>query len=117
MGSGKFTTKLVGDDVMFCPMVVTIRKFSTPQELKDELNRTWRERNPTQPLSLSLSKIRSLKAESAKGASSIGLELSTVAYACIYLERLCLQRGTLQMRSRCVKQSHFFVTSLPSAVD
>ena len=37
--------------------------------------------------------IRKLKVEAALGAQELGLELSTVAYACVYFERLCLQKG------------------------
>lgn len=42
------------------------------------------------PPSLTLSKIRSLKQEALMAAVSFKMEVSTVALACIYFERLCL---------------------------
>jgi len=43
------------------------------------------------PPSLTLSKIRSLKSQALKAAVKANLEIGTVALACVYFERLCLE--------------------------
>jgi hypothetical protein len=91
LGAGKYSQKL-GSDGTLGPVLITLVQFSTSAQLKNELNDLWRDRHPEQPPSLSLSKLRNLKAEALHGAHAINLEVATVAYACVYLERLCLQR-------------------------
>jgi len=91
LGAGKYSQKL-GSDGTLGPVLITLVQFSTSAQLKNELNDLWRDQHPEQPPSLSLSKIRNLKAEALHGAHAIDLEVTTIAYACVYLERLCLQR-------------------------
>lgn len=43
------------------PVVFSVILFVNPKQLKDELNRQFREKHPELPPSLTLSKIRSLK--------------------------------------------------------
>jgi Cyclin, N-terminal domain len=43
------------------------------------------------PPSLTLSKIRSIKSQALKAAVKANLEIGTVALACVYFERLCLE--------------------------
>lgn len=45
------------------PVVFSVILFVNPKQLKDELNRQFREKHPELPPSLTLSKIRSLKVE------------------------------------------------------
>ena len=107
MSQGKYCQVIRGDDALG-PIVCSVLKFAKSKDLKDELNHEWRERHPDMPSSLSLSKIRNLKTEALNGccknwkAESLhgyndegkedSCEVVTVAYACIYFERLCLQR-------------------------
>lgn len=50
----------VGDSSMG-PVIFSVILFVNPKQLKDELNRQFRDKNPSLPPSLTLSKIRSLK--------------------------------------------------------
>ncbi|CAN0404465.1 unnamed protein product, partial [Ectocarpus sp. 13 AM-2016] len=70
--------------------VSSVLLFVKPRVLKDELNARFREEHPMLPPSLTLSKIRSVKRQALLGCYRAGMEVSTVALACIYFERLCL---------------------------
>ncbi|CAM9412182.1 unnamed protein product [Ectocarpus fasciculatus] len=72
------------------PVVSSVLLFVKPRVLKDELNTRFREEHPLLPPSLTLSKIRSVKRQALLGCYRAGMEVSTVALACIYFERLCL---------------------------
>ncbi|CAB1097072.1 unnamed protein product [Ectocarpus sp. CCAP 1310/34] len=72
------------------PVVSSVLLFVKPRVLKDELNARFREEHPMLPPSLTLSKIRSVKRQALLGCYRAGMEVSTVALACIYFERLCL---------------------------
>jgi len=92
MKQGKYGIVSRGDDTLG-PVVVSILGFAEMRDLKAELNEQWREKNPDQPPSLTLSKIRNLKAEALEMCHRVcGLEVSTVAFACVYLERLIIER-------------------------
>lgn len=91
MGQGKYSQVIRGDDTLG-PIVCSILKHATMSDLKDELNNKWRERHLEQPSSLSLSKIRNLKSEALGVCHRTDIEVATVAYACIYFERICMQR-------------------------
>jgi hypothetical protein len=73
------------------PVISSIIHFVNKSELKESLNEQFRERHPTLPPSLTISKIRNLKKETLLTCMSIGFELSTVAIAMISFERLCLK--------------------------
>lgn len=100
MGQGKYCQVIRGDDALG-PVVCSVFKFAKSKDLKDELNNQWRERHPEMPSNLSLSKIRNLKTEAVNGScnDAIDCEAVTVAYACIYFERLCL-RGIVTKANR-----------------
>ncbi|CAN0279379.1 unnamed protein product [Ectocarpus sp. 6 AP-2014] len=72
------------------PVVSSVLLFVKPRVLKDELNARFREEHPLLPPSLTLSKIRSVKRQALLGCYRAGMEVSTVALASIYFERLCL---------------------------
>lgn len=73
------------------PVVFSIIHFRKPKQLKEELNKQFRERHPTLPPSLTLSKIRRLKKQAAIACyEGLGVELGTLALACVYFEKLCL---------------------------
>lgn len=73
------------------PIISSIIHFVNKQELKESLNEKFRERHPTLPPSLTLSKIRNLKKETLLTCMSIGIEVSTVAIAMVSFERLCMK--------------------------
>ncbi|CAK4761554.1 hypothetical protein LEN26_002595 [Aphanomyces euteiches] len=74
------------------PIVSSILRYVKPHELKEELNKQFREthtwlRDP----GMSLSKIRNLKQEALVMSQRIHLDVSSVALACVYFEKLVLQ--------------------------
>lgn len=73
------------------PVICSILQFVKPQDLKEELNRQFRERHPDLPPSLTLSKIRSVKRQALFGCHLVGTEVATMALAWVYFERLCLK--------------------------
>lgn len=73
------------------PMISSIILFKNINELKEDLNEQFREEHPELPRFLTLSKIRKLKKSALLGALNLDIEVSTVAMACIYFERLCLK--------------------------
>lgn len=73
------------------PIISSIIHFVKKQDLKLSLNEKFRERHPTLPPSLTLSKIRNLKKVTLLTCISIGIEISTVAMAMINFERLCMK--------------------------
>eukprot|EP01032_Pedospumella_encystans_P010270 gene10270-12022_t len=73
------------------PIISSIIHFVNKQDLKLSLNEKFRERHPSLPPSLTLSKIRNLKKVALLTCLSIGIEISTVAMAMINFERLCMK--------------------------
>ena len=73
------------------PMISSIILFKNINELKEDLNEQFREEHPELPRFLTLSKIRKLKKSALLGSLNLDIEVSTVAMACIYFERLCLK--------------------------
>ena len=73
------------------PIFSSIILYVNDKDLKDELNVKFREQHPHLPPSLTLSKIRNIKKTALLGCMKLDLEVSTVAYAVVYFERLCLK--------------------------
>lgn len=73
------------------PILGSIILFVNKQELKQSLNEQFRERHPTLPPSLTLSRIRTVKKAALLQCLSCGIEVATVAIAVINFERLCLK--------------------------
>lgn len=73
------------------PIISSILLYVNENELKDSLNDQFRERHPQLPESLTLTRIRALKKRILTFCISIGYEISTVAYAMVNFERLCLK--------------------------
>ncbi|ETV77187.1 hypothetical protein H257_09074 [Aphanomyces astaci] len=74
------------------PMVSSILRFVKPNDLKEELNKQFRETHTwLHDTDLSLSKIRNLKQEALLMGQRIHLDISTVALACVYFEKLVLE--------------------------
>ncbi|OQR83417.1 hypothetical protein ACHHYP_14744 [Achlya hypogyna] len=73
------------------PIVSSILRFVKPHDLKEELNKQFRETHAwLADAELSLSKIRNLKQEALAMAQRTLLDISTVALACVYFEKLVL---------------------------
>ena len=122
MVHGRHRHTMKGDKIVG-PLVSSIIQFVSPQVLKAELNKQYRDRfdrweppkekwkyigaNPEKgiytlcepgeergdirmPPSLTLSKIRAVKTRALFGCHKGGVEVATVALACVYFERLCL---------------------------
>lgn len=68
----------------------SISHFIRKEELKKELNEQFRQAHPGLDPSLSLSKIRNLKANLVRVSEALALELSTTAKAFVFFEKLCL---------------------------
>ena len=86
-----------------CPArsgLYTVDLFPEPRQLKDDLNAQFRERWEELPPSLTLSKIRAVKREALLGCHGAGVEIATVALACVLFERLCLLRLVCKARAR-----------------
>jgi Cyclin, N-terminal domain len=67
--------------------------------LKNSLNEQFRERHPQLPPSLTVSKIRNLKKSALLGCMALCIEVSTIASAVIFFERLCL-KGVITKANR-----------------
>ena len=120
MVQGRHRHVLVGDGRRTGPVISSILLFVNPKTLKEELNTEFRDRFPLLPPSLTLSKLRSLKRSSARMAYWSGLELSTLALACVYFERLCFQRCVTKFNRRvtfacCVLIAYKFNESVDCA--
>ncbi|CAM9317546.1 unnamed protein product, partial [Discosporangium mesarthrocarpum] len=103
MVSGKHRHVMCGDRNTG-PVMSSVLLFVKPRDLKDDLNAQFRERHPTLPPSLTLSKIRSVKRQALLGCHRAGVEVATVALACTYFERLCL-RGLVTKPNRQVSMA------------
>mmetsp|Transcript_12818 Transcript_12818/g.19294 ORF Transcript_12818/g.19294 Transcript_12818/m.19294 type:complete len:477 (-) Transcript_12818:154-1584(-) len=90
MMQGKHRYVLRGD-ASTGPVMSSVILFVNAKDLKDDLNEKFRERHPTLPQTLSLSKIRNLKKAALLGSLALDLEVSTVAIAFICFEQLCLK--------------------------
>lgn len=73
------------------PVVSSVILYVNEQELEASLNEQFRERHPTLPPSLTLSRIRELKKAVLVLCLTVGVEVSTVALGVINFERLCLK--------------------------
>ncbi|CEG43394.1 Cyclin ik3-1/CABLES [Plasmopara halstedii] len=84
---------VVRGDKSLGPIVSSILLFVKPHELKDELNQKFQEKHGwwLQDPSLSLSKLRHLKRQALMCSQRLGLEVATVALACVLFEKLVLQ--------------------------
>ncbi|KDO25057.1 hypothetical protein SPRG_09195 [Saprolegnia parasitica CBS 223.65] len=73
------------------PVVSSILRFVKPNDLKEELNKQFRETHLwLDDSELTLSKIRNLKQEALAMGSRTYLDISTIALACVYFEKLVL---------------------------
>ena len=84
---GKHRQVLQGD-ANVGPVICSVLMYVTPQDLKAELNRAFKERHPG--VELTLSKIRSLKRQALNICRTFDIELSICALACVYLEKLVI---------------------------
>jgi Cyclin, N-terminal domain len=67
------------------------RQSSVASTSSNEATAVPVEKTIRMPPSLTLSKIRSIKSQALKAAVKANLEIGTVALACVYFERLCLE--------------------------
>lgn len=78
-------------NVLTGPLICSVISYDNKLQLKEKLNEQYRERHPHLPPSLTLSKIRNLKAKTIKMCLDLEIEISTVAIAIICFERLVMQ--------------------------
>lgn len=78
---------------------VSILPYIKTKVLKEEVNQLFRKQNPHLPEDLTLSKVRKMKKELLEKARNVDLELSTVALATVYLEKLIL-KGVVSKTNR-----------------
>ncbi|CCI43952.1 unnamed protein product [Albugo candida] len=81
---------VVRGDKIIGPVISSILLFVKPDELKEELNRKFREKHTWLTTDLSLSKIRNLKRETLLICQRLDLEVATAALACVLFEKLIL---------------------------
>lgn len=71
--------------------MASIIQYATPAELKQELNDQFRQKHPDIDPSMTLSKLRNLKASLLEVGIAEDLEMATMAKAYTYLEKLILR--------------------------
>ena len=81
------------------PIISSVILFVNDKDLKNSLNEQFRERHPQLPPSLTVSKIRNLKKSALLQCMALSIEVSTVASAVIFFERLCL-KGVITKANR-----------------
>ncbi|XP_065669473.1 CDK5 and ABL1 enzyme substrate 1 isoform X5 [Hydra vulgaris] len=69
--------------------LVSIIQFAKPSELKKDINERFRERFPQ--VTITLTKLRSLKSEIIEIGKKCNLELSVIAYSFVYFEKVILK--------------------------
>ncbi|KAJ1551156.1 hypothetical protein HK096_002826 [Nowakowskiella sp. JEL0078] len=69
----------------------SIIHYSRPGDLKNELNEHFRDHNPGLGAGMTLSKIRSVKIQLGKISDATGMEMSSLACAFVYFEKLVLK--------------------------
>lgn len=70
----------------------SVLRYANHETLKNELNDEYRKLHPWIPFSLTLSKIRNLKREALEYWFKHGLEISTLALAIVYFEKLIVKQ-------------------------
>jgi Cyclin, N-terminal domain len=87
----------------------SIISYVKPKDLKKELNTQFRLKYPHMPPLLTLSKIRKVKRLMVDVAIEVKMELSTVAYAYIYFEKLVLHNVVTKANRKVVGASCLLV--------
>ncbi|KAJ3018493.1 UNVERIFIED_CONTAM: hypothetical protein HDU68_011134 [Siphonaria sp. JEL0065] len=82
--------------------VSSILLYSRPADIKKELNEVFRETHPTVDPTLMLSQIRSLKVRMINVGKSVNMELSSVASAIVYFEKLVFKKFATRENRRLV---------------
>ncbi|KAJ0401373.1 hypothetical protein P43SY_001311 [Pythium insidiosum] len=81
---------VVRGDKNIGPVISSTLLFVKPNELKEELNKKFREKHTWLDSELSLSKIRNLKRETLETCQRLEMEVATAALACVYFEKLIM---------------------------
>ncbi|KAI9350864.1 hypothetical protein BDR26DRAFT_512996 [Obelidium mucronatum] len=82
--------------------VSSILLYSRPTDIKKELNEVFRETHPTVDPTLMLSQIRSLKQRMINVGKSVNMELSSVACAIVYFEKLVFKKFATRENRRLI---------------
>ena len=80
----------------------SVIQYTRPTDLKQELNDQFRQKHPDLDPSLTLSKIRNLKAALLEIGQEEDLELISMACAYVYFEKLVLKRHVTKLNRRLI---------------
>ncbi|KAI8805683.1 hypothetical protein BJ742DRAFT_400684 [Cladochytrium replicatum] len=89
----------------------SVLHYSRPADMKKELNAHFREAHPNVDPSITLSQIRSLKLRLLEIGLSVDLELSSVASAYVYIEKLISKRVVTKANRRLVAATCLFLAA------
>ncbi|KAI8807130.1 hypothetical protein BJ742DRAFT_813544 [Cladochytrium replicatum] len=89
----------------------SVLHYSRPADMKKELNAHFREAHPNVDASITLSQIRNLKLRLLEIGLSVDLELSSVASAYVYIEKLIATRVVTKANRRLVAATCLFLAA------
>jgi len=89
----------------------SIIQYSRPSDLKKELNEQFRQLHPDLDPSLTLTQIRKVKKNIYLAAQEMDLELSTVAKAYVYFEKLILKKEVNKYNRKLIGATCLFLAT------
>lgn len=98
---GRHRHVLLGDQNIG-PVVSSILLYVKPLDLKNDLNRQFKETHTWLEPEMSLSKIRNLKREVLTSCRALDIEIATCALACVYFEKLILSEYVTKSNRKIV---------------
>ncbi|KAI8148178.1 cyclin-like protein [Fennellomyces sp. T-0311] len=82
-----------------------------PSEMKRELNEQFRHAHPEIPLEITLSKIRSIKSHLVEIGKVVDLEVSSVAHAFVYFEKLVIKNVVTKKNRKLIAACCLFLAT------